>query len=97
MAMLTADEARDIFHWAGPVQRVHRDQVAEYGRFQLLHVFLHAGRFILEDSDRFATLEKFIGLSVVYREFIGVEFDTVSMFDNFYKIGRASCRERVCQ
>ena len=40
-AVLAGDEIRDIIHRAGPIERVHGDQILEGRRLQLAQVFLH--------------------------------------------------------
>ena len=51
VAVLGANEARDVVHGPGTVQRHHGRQVRQMGRFEVLHVAPHAPRLELEDAE----------------------------------------------
>ena len=84
--MLTLAVRWNVFHWARSIKGVHGYEVGKNSWPQLFEVFLHTRRFILEDTNGFATLKKGEGGLVVYREFIGVEFYTAVLFDQTHRI-----------
>ncbi len=80
-SMLPPNERRNVFQGSWTVERVHGNQIPKDRGFQVLEVFLHAGRFVLEDADCFATLEELIGPRVVHGDGLHVEFDSVTLFN----------------
>ena len=62
--MFTTDELRDIVHRTRTVERVHSDEVAHDGRFELLHVLAHTQRLKLEYTYRASLLEQFVGIGI---------------------------------
>ena len=63
-AVFARNKVGDVFQGPRTVKGVHRNQVLEGGGHQFLHVLLHPRTFILEDTDRFAALEEFVGFFV---------------------------------
>ena len=75
LPVLHADIARDVFHRAGAVERVHRDDVLEAVGPELAQHVAHARAFELEHADRVAAAEEFVGLGIVERQMVEVERD----------------------
>ena len=79
LPVLSAHKRRDVLQRTRTVQRVHGDEVAKNRGLEILEVFLHPRRFVLEDANRFAALEEFVGLGVVQRKAVRVEVDAVAV------------------
>ena len=63
-AVLAMDVDRDFFHGAGPVQRIHGDEVVDTLGLELAQVVLHALRFELEHAHGFALCQQRHGFLV---------------------------------
>ena len=86
LPMFTAHESRDVLQRAGPVERVHGDQVGELRGLELLEVALHAYRLILEDAHRLPALEQRICGLVIEREGLGIELHPAPLADVLHRI-----------
>ena len=73
LALLAADECRDVLHRPRSVKRVHCDKVGKSLRLKRHQPLLHAVRFELEKPRCFATSEKLVCLLVVVGDLVRVE------------------------
>ena len=86
LPVLPLDKRRDVFERPRTVQGVHRNEIAKHRGLQILEVLLHPRGFVLEDADGLAALEELVGLSVVEREAVRVEIDTVAVLDIAHRV-----------
>ena len=70
--MFTTNKLRNIIHWTWAVERVHSDEVAHDGRFELLHVLAHTQGLKLEDTNRTSFLEEFVGIGIFDRDMVDI-------------------------
>ena len=70
--MFTTNKLRNIIHWTWAVERVHSDEVAHDGRFELLHIFTHTQRLKLEYTYRASLLEQFIGIRILDGDMVDI-------------------------
>ena len=80
-AQFPVNEIRDIIHRSRPVERIHRNEVLETLRMQLLEPFHHARRFELEHRGSIASAVEFVGRSIVYRYCLYVYFLSPTIAD----------------
>ena len=80
-AQFPVNEIRDIIHRTRPVERIHRNEVLETLRMQLLEPFHHARRFELEHRGSIASAVEFVGRSIVYRYCLYVYFLSPTIAD----------------
>ena len=55
-SMFALNIIRNVSHWPGAIQSIHRNKVIKCIRLQVSQVFLHSCAFKLEGADRFAFL-----------------------------------------
>ena len=80
-AVLSANERWDVFQRSWTVKSVHRNQVSEDGRLQLLQVFLHTCRVELKNINSLPSLEQFVCLHIVQRKCIRVKINPMTVLD----------------
>ena len=56
-AVFSANERINKLHWARAIERNHSDDILERAGFEVFEIALHAGRFKLENTGSFGTLE----------------------------------------
>ena len=67
LAMFTPNEAIDKLHWPRTIQGDHRDNILECASFEVAQITFHTGRFKLEHTSSFGSLEKLISLLIIKR------------------------------
>jgi hypothetical protein len=75
VALLAGDEARNVVHRAGAIQRHDGDDVLDAVGLHLAQHVAHAGAFQLEDPDRVAGAEHLVDRRIVIRDAQDVEVD----------------------
>ena len=83
LAMAALDEFRDQLHRPGPVQRHQRGDVLDGTDLKLAAQIAHPAGFQLEHAERFRAVEQVVGLRVVQRQMINVNFNAVRALDHF--------------
>ena len=81
IAVLALAIGWNVFHWPWSVERVHGNEVGKNSGLELFEVFLHAGRFVLENTNGIAALKQCIGSFVGDVKRVGIEFDA-AVFPN---------------
>ena len=79
--MFAANELWNIVHRSWAIKRVHGNEVAHDGGFELLHVLAHTCRLKLEDTDGASLLEEFVGLRIIFRYVVNIHIYAVAQFD----------------
>ncbi len=69
------DEARDVVHRAGPIERVHRDQIFDAVGFELDQRAAHARTFKLEDAVGIAVGVELVSRCILERDGVDIELD----------------------
>ena len=68
LALLARDVARDQIHRAGPIQRIHRDQVFQTGRLGVSKHALHASTFKLKHRLGLTLSKQFVHPRIIERQ-----------------------------
>ena len=85
-AVLSANEAGDVLHWARTVEGVHGNQITKNRGLEVLEVLLHPKGFVLKNTHRVAPLKELVGCHVVEGNGLNVNFDSVALAHKLHAI-----------
>src|SRR5690606_22834318 len=83
LSVLTANKTRNILQWSRTVKSVHRNEVRKNRRRELPHVVLHPRGLVLENANRFTSLEKHKSRLVIYVNVVWVKVNPLCVFNQF--------------
>ena len=92
--MLTTNKGINKLHWARTIKGHHSDDIFKATGAKVFQIALHTGRFQLENTGGFGTLQKFIRFLVIERNAVKINVIVIHFTDhtqgviNHRKIGK---------